>query len=76
MHGREDDCDALLLDPSPRLPAPAVVDWQAWPLQSTAYPGLWTAAWSPRERYTLADITSIIAYANARGIRVVPEFDT
>jgi hypothetical protein len=53
-----------------------IVDWQAWPLQSTAYPALWSAAWSSRERYTLADITTVINYANARGIRVVPEFDT
>ena len=53
-----------------------IVDWQAWPLQSTAYPNLWTAAWSPRERYTLADVTSVIKFANSRGIRVVPEFDT
>jgi N-acetyl-beta-hexosaminidase len=53
-----------------------IVDWQAWPLQSTAYPALWGAAWSSRERYTLTDVSNVIAYANARGIRVVPEFDT
>ena len=41
-----------------------------------AYPDLWTAAWSKRERYTLKDVSSVITYANARGIRVVPEFDT
>ena len=28
-----------------------IVDWQAWPLQSNAYPALWNASWSPRERY-------------------------
>lgn len=53
-----------------------IVDWQAWPLQSEAYPKLWQASWSPRERYTLGDVAAVIAYANARGIRVVPEFDT
>lgn len=53
-----------------------IVDWQAWPLESPAYPALWTAAWSPRERYSLADVASIIAYANSQAVRVVPEFDT
>lgn len=53
-----------------------IVDWQAWPLESKAYPNLWQAAWSKRERYTLKDISAVITYANARGIRVVPEFDT
>jgi hexosaminidase len=54
----------------------AVVDWQSWPLQSVAYPNLWSASWSKSERYTLKDVVSVIAYANERGIRVVPEFDT
>lgn len=53
-----------------------IVDWQSWPLQSTAYPNLWSAAWSNRERYTLNDVVAVIKYANDRGIRVVPEFDT
>ena len=53
-----------------------IVDWDSWPLESPSYPTLWSAAWSPRERYTLSDVTAIIAYANDRGIRVVPEFDT
>jgi hexosaminidase len=45
-------------------------------LESLAYPKLWTAAWSPRERYTLSDVAGVIEYARARGIRVMPEFDT
>jgi hexosaminidase len=53
-----------------------IVDWQAWPLQSVAYPKLWAAAWSSRERYTLKDIDTVVEYARARGVRVVPEFDT
>jgi hexosaminidase len=53
-----------------------IVDWQSWPLQSVARPGLWNASWSARERYTLADVPTVVAYAAARGIRVVPEFDT
>ena len=50
-----------------------IVDWQSWPLASTAYPKLWSAAWSKSERYTLADVAAITRYANARGVRVVPE---
>jgi hypothetical protein len=53
-----------------------IVDWQSWPLASASYPKLWSAAWSKRERYTIADVVAVTAYANARGIRVVPEFDT
>ena len=53
-----------------------IVDWQSWPLESKAYPKLWSDSWSPRERYTLADVASITAYAAARGVRVVPEFDS
>ena len=53
-----------------------IVDWQSWPLQSTALPNLWAAAWSPRERYTFGDVAAIVEYARARGVRVVPEFDT
>ena len=45
-------------------------------MQSTSYPKLWTAAWSPRERYTFEDVKSVVAYASAQGVVVVPEFDT
>lgn len=53
-----------------------IVDWQSWPLQSTAYPALWSYAWSPRERYTFGDVAAVVEYARQRGVRVVPEFDT
>ena len=53
-----------------------IVDWQSWPLESTAYPKLWSAAWSSRERYTLRDVAAVVEFARARGVRVVPEFDT
>jgi len=53
-----------------------IVDWQSWPLESVSVPGLWNKSWSPRERYTLADISLVVEYARARGVRVVPEFDT
>ena len=53
-----------------------IVDWQSWPLQSAAFPKLWAAAWSPRERYTFGDVAAVVEYARQRGIRVMPEFDT
>ena len=53
-----------------------IVDWDSWPLESPSYPTLWTAAWSPRERYTLTDVSGVISYASERGVRVVLEFDT
>ena len=52
-----------------------IVDWQSWPLESVAVPNLWNRSWSPRERYTLADIATVVEYARARGVRTVPEFD-
>jgi len=53
-----------------------IVDWQSWPLESAAYPLLWSAAWSYDERYTFEDVAAVVEYARQRGIRVVPEFDT
>jgi hexosaminidase len=53
-----------------------IVDWQSWPLESAAYPLLWTAAWSYSERYTFEDVAAVVEYARARGVRIVPEFDT
>jgi N-acetyl-beta-hexosaminidase len=53
-----------------------IVDWQSWPLESVAVPGLWNRSWSSRERYTLRDIATVVEFARARGVRVVPEFDT
>jgi hexosaminidase len=53
-----------------------IVDWQSWPLQSAALPLLWAASWSPRERYSFEDVRAVVEYARARGVRVVPEFDT
>jgi hexosaminidase len=49
---------------------------QAWPVESLSYPLLWSGAWSPRERYTIADLQFVVEYARLRGVRVVPEFDT
>jgi len=53
-----------------------IVDAQAWPVESAAYPLLWAAAWSYTERYTFEDVAMVIEYARQRGVRVVLEFDT
>lgn len=53
-----------------------IVDYQSWPIQSLAYPLLWSAAWSPGERYTLADAAAVVEFGRQRGVLVVPEFDT
>jgi hexosaminidase len=53
------------------------VDCDSWPLEVPGpYSNLWAAAFSPRERYTLDDLSSLVEYGRARGVRVVFEFDT
>ena len=53
-----------------------LVDSQSWPVQLSTYPQMVKDAYSAREQYTSADIQGVIAYARARGIRVIPEVDT
>eukprot|EP00040_Diaphanoeca_grandis_P020052 m.106396 g.106396 ORF g.106396 m.106396 type:complete len:675 (+) comp27718_c0_seq3:243-2267(+) len=53
-----------------------LVDSQAFPLVLPSAPKLSLGAYSPQERYTMADLASLNAYANVRGIRVVGEIDT
>jgi hexosaminidase len=50
-------------------------DSQSWPVQISKYPQMTKDAYSPRETFSHADITGIIAYARARGVRVIPEVD-
>lgn len=52
-----------------------MVDEQSFPFQSKSSPKLWDGAYSEFERYTQADIASIIEYARLRGVRVIVEFD-
>jgi hexosaminidase len=52
-----------------------IVDAQSWPLESKVYPQMTKDAYSAREVYTRACVTDIIAYAAARGVRVIPEID-
>lgn len=49
---------------------------QSFPAPSRVHPELAEkGAFSPDERYTWGEVKDIVAYAKARGIRVMPEFD-
>jgi hexosaminidase len=52
-----------------------MVDAQSFPFQSRSSPRLWDGAFSPSERYTQADVVSVVEYARLRGVRVMVEFD-
>lgn len=53
-----------------------LVDSQSWAVQLSTYPQMVKDAYSPREQYSAADVQSVVAYARARAIRVIPEVDT
>jgi hexosaminidase len=53
-----------------------LVDFQSFPVQSKAAPGLGKGAFSARERYSLEDLARVVLYAKDRGVRVMPEIDT
>ncbi|KAJ4968554.1 hypothetical protein NE237_015255 [Protea cynaroides] len=52
-----------------------IVDSQSFPLEIPSYPKLWNGAFSPSERYTMADAAEIVQYAQRRGINVLAEID-
>ena len=53
-----------------------MVDDQSFPVESTALPNLaGLGAFSPWHTYSHADLREVVAYARARGIAVLPEFD-
>ena len=52
-----------------------MVDSQSFPFEVKSYPKLWSAAYAPSQRYTQADVASIVEYARVRGVRVIVEFD-
>lgn len=54
-----------------------IVDSISWPYASDAFPKMAASgAYSPSHVYTASDVRRVVAYAKARGIRVIPEFDT
>jgi hexosaminidase len=53
-----------------------LVDSQSWPFQSVAFPELSAhGAYGLQEVYSPADIKTVVHYARARGIMVIPEID-
>lgn len=52
------------------------MDSQAFPFNSSAAPKLSLGAWSSRETYSPADLSSVVAYARDRGVRIMVEIDT
>ncbi|XP_062105114.1 beta-hexosaminidase 3 [Humulus lupulus] len=52
-----------------------IVDTQSFPLEIPSYPKLWNGAYSNSERYTIADATEIVSYAQRQGINVLAEID-
>ena len=50
-------------------------DEQSFPMEVKSYPKLWGAAFSEQERYTQADLASLVEYGRLRGIRMMVEFD-
>jgi hexosaminidase len=52
-----------------------IVDAQSWPVEIEAFPQMTKDAYSPREVYTHDTLREVIAYASARGVRILPEID-
>jgi hexosaminidase len=52
-----------------------ITDSQSWPMELDAYPEATKDAYSAREIYSADDVASIISYARARGVRIIPEVD-
>jgi len=52
-----------------------MVDSQSFPFEVKSYPKLWQGAYAPSQRYTQADVASIVEYGRLRGVRVMVEFD-
>lgn len=53
-----------------------LVDAESYPLSVPQYPKLsGSGAWNSKSVYSAQDLESVVSYANARGIRTVPEVD-
>lgn len=52
-----------------------LADAQSWPVQMSSYPSMTLDAYSAAKQYSHGDIQCVLAYARARGVRVIPEID-
>jgi hexosaminidase len=50
-------------------------DAQSWPVEMKTLPMMTKDAYAPSQIFTQSDIKNVIAYAQARGVRVIPEVD-
>jgi hexosaminidase len=50
-------------------------DEQSFPMEIKAYPKLWEGAFSDQERYTQADLATLVEYARVRAVRLMVELD-
>lgn len=50
-------------------------DSQSWPVHIKSYPVMTKDAFSARETFSTGDLKAVLAYARARGVRVIPEVD-
>ena len=52
-----------------------IIDSQSWPVEINAYPEMTDDAYSANEIFTQDMLKEVIAYAAARGVRILPEID-
>ena len=53
-----------------------ILDCDSFPVEvAPPFENLWAGAFSPRERYSAADLAGLVEFARLRGVRVVLEFD-
>ncbi|KAF8847879.1 putative beta-N-acetylhexosaminidase naga [Acephala macrosclerotiorum] len=50
-------------------------DAQSWPIQMATYPEMTKDAYASYQIYQPGDVQNVLAYAKARGVRVIPEID-
>lgn len=50
-------------------------DTTSWPMLLSTYPEMAKDAYGSRDIYTTAAIRDLVAYARARGVRIIPELD-
>jgi hexosaminidase len=52
-----------------------MIDNQAWPIEIQAFPEMTEDAYSENEIFSQDSLKSLISYAAARGVRIIPEID-